>query len=120
MKQTQQEQATRNIVQQLDLDAENISPELNARLSQARREALQQAEAKTASRWFFSSTAYRPAAVLAMVLVAVLLVVDYQPQQQVDGFSPETFELVAANPDFELMQEELEFYLWLEESTEAG
>lgn len=116
----------KNISAVLDQQAQELPAHIQVRLNVARSEAINQRvdnhsnPKSTNSRSNFFGIFTRPywsAGALgfaAMFAVAVTVVFD---SPKTDGPSPlvDELNLVVANKDFSLLQEDLEFYVWLQE-----
>jgi len=88
-----------------------------SRLTQARHRALDEHAQRRDRRWLFALV---PAgAVAAMALVAWLVVVQQPPTPEiVQEAALGDLEILLGEEDLEMLDEELEFYGWLEEQPE--
>lgn len=126
-----QDKLVNTVTQQLHKQAAELDPAVTAKLDAARRQALAQCNTEhsrqhdhtTNQRWWTFSHA---PAIAATLVVAVLIGVVYNSKQSPTNKNllvqslDSSFEVVLTNNDFELMEEDLEFYLWLEEMAETG
>jgi hypothetical protein len=87
-----------------------------SRLTQARHRALDEQADGRDRRWL--STLVPAGAAAAMALVAWLVVVQPPPPEVVQDASLGDLEILLGEEDLEMLDEELEFYGWLEEQPE--
>ena len=120
---------TDTVRRQLDLQAAELDDNTVNRLDTIRRQALQQARPRAEptnteqygwygrrSRWVYGS------ALAASVLLAALLLAinNDKPMLQPPSEQSGGFAIALMNEDFELLEEDIEFYLWLEEESAQG
>ena len=88
-----------------------------SRLTQARYRALEERKPTTRSRgWGFTLV---PAGTLAATaLLALFLVVQRPGDDALQGTSVDDLEILLAEEDLEMLDEDLDFYGWLEEQPE--
>ncbi len=117
MSDDKEQQLLSTIKSRLDEAEENLPANVTGRLQAARFDALNRQPQSLLNRW-----AMPAAAISGIVLTAVLGLNLIQAPES--GLTPESlagindFTLLLANDDFEMYQD-LEFYLWLDESDEA-
>ena len=102
----------------IDAEVENLDPSIQARLDQARYEAVRSmtTEHSTQSRKpiLFSSLSI-PFGIASMAAVLMLFIMIGQNGETQKTVSEDDFELLSSDDTFELLQEDLAFYAWLEE-----
>jgi hypothetical protein len=102
----------------LDKQAETISPKISDRLDAARFSAIAEPDSKLNSNpgllpWLPAMGTC--AALLLVVVVVMLNIPDSSTPTLADGDQDLVLEVVLTNQDMDLMEEDLEFYLWLAE-----
>jgi Protein of unknown function (DUF3619) len=111
-----------DIKRQLDTEADHLDPSITHRLDAARRQALASAtEQENPTGWW--KMAYAPALAAGLAIAVFMGVINNtadttQPEMAANPLQSD-FEVVLTNEDFELMEEDLEFYLWLEEEAKT-
>lgn len=118
--QSDDDKLTKQLKQQLDDSTARLPPETLAALDAARHEALLQAPRKTtapALNWRFV-----PAIAASVVVVMLWFTVDISRDTPsvVEFAGHESFDESLITEDFEMLEQELEFYLWLEEEPASG
>ena len=109
--------------QQLSQQADDLPPATLAKLDRIRSEAVQASSKPTpgTGRWHWS---FAPALAASMLTIAVLVAVEFNsgdPVSAETGIAMEQLDdMSLINEDFELMEEDLEFYLWLEDEALAS
>jgi hypothetical protein len=108
--------------QQLDQQAANLPASTLTALDSARRKAVEQSELQHGWDRRWNKLAYVPA-LAASLLVAVLWLggpIDSERQSIDRVEEPTDIEMTLAEEDFDILQQELEFYLWLEQQSVSG
>jgi hypothetical protein len=108
--------------QQLDQQAADLPASTLAALDNARRKAVGQSEQQRGWDRRWNKWAYVPA-LAACLLVAVLWIdtpLDAGRQVIDTAAEPTDIEMTLAEEDFDILQQELEFYLWLEQQPVSG
>jgi len=96
-----------------DASVEDVDMRIRSRLTQARHAALDVASRTRGPRWVFWAPAFGAAAALAL---GVALWVGHA-SSDVSGL--EDLELVASNDQMDLLQEDPEFYDWVDKAPAA-
>ncbi len=125
------DQMIKQLKQQLDQEASQLKPETVNALDKLRREAVQEAE-KTRSKGFqWNYWSYAPALAASVLVVMLLISTNTNDNAVVDvpiqiseiqssEIQPSGFEIAVMNEDMELLEEDVEFYLWLAEESVSG
>lgn len=108
--------------QQLSEQADELPPETSAKLDRIRSEAVQTSRQSSSDsgRWHWS---FAPALAASVLTIAVLITVDFNTGSQSSletSMAMQLDDMSLINEDFELMEEDLEFYLWLEDEALAS
>jgi hypothetical protein len=100
----------------LDKQAETISPKISDRLDAARFSAIAEPNSKLNSNPGLLPWLPAMGTCAALLLVVVMLnIPDSSTPTLADGDQDLVLEVVLTNQDMDLMEEDLEFYLWLAE-----
>lgn len=99
----------------LDQGLDDLSPEIDRRLQQARYAALE--KAKPRSVWSFYSQALTATFAVAVISVTLLFNFNQDKLNQTELAMESDIEVLTANESLDLM-EDLEFMQWLAESEE--
>jgi hypothetical protein len=100
----------------LDKQAETISPKISDRLDAARFSAIAEPDSKLNSNPGLLPWLPAMGTCAALLLVVVMLnIPDSSTPTLADGDQDLVLEVVLTNQDMDLMEEDLEFYLWLAE-----
>jgi hypothetical protein len=123
-RETERERAfERHAKQTFDRSVRDLDAGTRSRLAQARRAALEQADERGSRRgWTWS---FAPVGAVAASVLAVALVLSLNgPQPDGDGlptaFQDIEFLLGDDGLEIEMLDEEIEFYAWLEEQPELA
>ena len=102
----------------LDKQAETISPKISDRLDAARFSAIAEPDSKLNSNPGLLPWLPAMGTCAALLLVVVMLnIPDSSTPTLADGDQDLVLEVVLTNQDMDLMEEDLEFYLWLAEQS---
>jgi hypothetical protein len=86
-----------------------------SRLTRARHRALEELKPKRSYHWRFTLV---PAGTLAAVALVAFLVIQTRPPEPPPADSLGDLEILLAEEDLEMLDEDLDFYGWLEEQPE--
>lgn len=117
-------QIAQHIKQELDTQAAQLDPRISKKLDTLRQEAVTAADEKNHHNpWW--KIAYVPALATCLAAAFFITLSHNNPQSinnnaLIPSHLPTEYETVLTNADLELMEEELEFYLWLEEEYKTG
>ena len=105
-----------SVANALDKQAETISPKISDRLDAARFSAIAEPDSKLNSNPGLLPWLPAMGTCAALLLVVVMLnIPDSSTPTLADGDQDLVLEVVLTNQDMDLMEEDLEFYLWLAE-----
>lgn len=104
---------------ELDLQASKIDINSEQRLNAARRCAIEAArqgnrESFSVNRWWSRSFLSPMLAVSMLVLVAIFLNSNEDNTEAKFSQLQDDFNMVLTNNDFDILQEDIEFYVWME------
>jgi len=101
----------------LDANSESLPPEIQRRLNQARATALAAANNTSGARWQFAWPAAGGLAVagLAAVMLWVNGGVNKATDSEATQLAASDWAMVVTSDDFEMLENDLEFYQWLAE-----
>lgn len=106
---------------QLDQAADALPAKVVEALDAARQQAVQVAGQAERNRFVSWRMLGAQALAASVVVVALLVAVNWQPDAAISADSAQSaVEIALTNEDFELLEEELEFYWWLAGEAASG
>jgi hypothetical protein len=105
----------RNTKRVFDESVAGLDAATRSRLTRARHRALEELKSKRSYGWRFTLV---PAGTLAAAALVALLVIQTGPPEPPPADSLGDLEILLAEEDLEMLDEDLDFYGWLEEQPE--
>lgn len=111
------------IKQELDQQSNTLDSDVTDKLNTLRRQALEAKHSRVNKPYSWWQPVYKPALAASFALAATVALVLYNPvaterEQIIANDLQSDLDVVLGDEDFELMQQDLEFYLWMEDEAE--